>query len=121
MDPTAATKTRNTAVLGELPFADQTDFADAQRGFVAGLPDGAIRTPSGTAVWDMSPYAFLSDAAAPASVNPSLWRMARLNMASGLFKVCDRVWQIRGLDRGGHLHPLAFRSFRWRKGGNFRN
>ena len=98
MDPTAATKARNAAVLTELPFADQTDFADAQRGFVAGLADGAIRTPSGTAVWDLQPYAFLSDDAAPDSVNPSLWRMARLNMAAGLFKVCDRVWQIRGLD-----------------------
>ena len=98
MDPTDTTRTHNAEVLATLPFADQTDFADAQRGFVAGLPDGAIRTKSGTAVWDLSPYGFLSDEAAPDSVNPSLWRMARLNMASGLFKVCDRVWQIRGLD-----------------------
>ncbi|SVD24935.1 uncharacterized protein METZ01_LOCUS377789, partial [marine metagenome] len=35
---------------------------------------------------------------APDTVNPSLWRMARLNMNSGLFKVCERVYQIRGLD-----------------------
>lgn len=98
MDPTDATKASNAEVLAELPFADQSDFADAQRGFVAGLPDGAIRTASGTKVWDLAPYAFLDDPQAPDSVNPSLWRMARLNMASGLFKVRDRVWQIRGLD-----------------------
>ncbi len=98
MDPTAATIAAQSAVIAGLDFTDQTDFADAKRGFVAGLPDGAIRTKSGTAVWDLQPYSFLADETAPDSVNPSLWRMARLNMASGLFNVCDRVWQIRGLD-----------------------
>ena len=98
MDPTTATIAAQSSVIAGLDFADQTDFVDAKRGFVAGLPDGAILTKSGTKVWDLAPYAFLDDPDAPASVNPSLWRMARLNMASGLFKVCDRVWQIRGLD-----------------------
>ena len=97
-DPTPATQAANAALTAQLPFADQADFADAQRGFVAGLPEGGIRTPNGTAIWDLAPYDFLQPADAPASVNPSLWRMARLNMASGLFQVTDRVWQVRGLD-----------------------
>ena len=97
-DPTPATQAANAAVMAQLPFADQTDFADAMRGFVAGLPEGGVRTPNGTAIWDLAPYDFLQAADAPATVNPSLWRMARLNMASGLFQVTDRVWQVRGLD-----------------------
>ena len=31
-------------------------------------------------------------------MNPSLWRLAQLHMQSGLFKVTDRVYQVRGLD-----------------------
>jgi glyoxylase-like metal-dependent hydrolase (beta-lactamase superfamily II) len=30
--------------------------------------------------------------------NPSLWRQAQLNAVNGLFKVTDRVYQVRGLD-----------------------
>ena len=42
--------------------------------------------------------AFIDGELAPATVNPSLWRMARLNMANGLFKVTDRLYQLRGFD-----------------------
>ncbi|MEN9316241.1 MAG: hypothetical protein RIS35_2634, partial [Pseudomonadota bacterium] len=38
------------------------------------------------------------DERAPPSVNPSLWRHARLNRVHGLFKVTDRIWQVRGFD-----------------------
>jgi alkyl sulfatase BDS1-like metallo-beta-lactamase superfamily hydrolase len=31
-------------------------------------------------------------------VNPSLWRNAQLNMQYGLFKVADRIYQVRGYD-----------------------
>ena len=34
----------------------------------------------------------------PDTVNPSLWRQARLNMLHGLFKVTDRIYQVRGFD-----------------------
>ena len=34
----------------------------------------------------------------PATVNPSLWRQAQLNAFNGLFKVVDRVYQVRGID-----------------------
>ena len=44
------------------------------------------------------PYAFLQKDAVPATVNPSLWRQAQLNALNGLFKVTDRVYQVRGLD-----------------------
>jgi alkyl sulfatase BDS1-like metallo-beta-lactamase superfamily hydrolase len=31
-------------------------------------------------------------------VNPILWRKAQLNMLYGLFKVTDRIYQVRGYD-----------------------
>jgi linear primary-alkylsulfatase len=49
-------------------------------------------------VWSLEPYGFMSDATAPATVNPSLWRQARLNMHHGLFEVVPGVYQVRGLD-----------------------
>ncbi|MFQ5974396.1 MAG: alkyl/aryl-sulfatase [Alphaproteobacteria bacterium] len=57
-----------------------------------------IRTETGTPVWNLNLYDFLAEEEAPATVNPSLWRLARLNMAHGLFKVVDRIYQVRGLD-----------------------
>lgn len=44
------------------------------------------------------PYGFLNQDRAPATVNPSLWRQAQLNMHNGLFQGTDRIYQIRGFD-----------------------
>ncbi|WP_200306274.1 alkyl/aryl-sulfatase [Paracraurococcus ruber] len=95
---TAATTAANQAVLAELPFYDTADFAEAWRGHVAPLPDGVVRGKAGRLVWDLGEYRFLETEQAPPEVNPSLWRLARLNMANGLFEVCPGVYQIRGLD-----------------------
>jgi len=86
------------AVVDALPFADQADFDDARRGFIGTLPEPRITAESGHVVWDMAPYRFLDDPAPPDTVNPSLWRQARLNMINGLFQVCERTFQVRGLD-----------------------
>ena len=86
---TASTATSNQAVLQQLPFANQQAFTDAQRGFIAQLPDGKVTNEDGSVAWDMSVYSFLDQEAAPDTVNPSLWRQARLNNIHGLFKVTD--------------------------------
>jgi alkyl sulfatase BDS1-like metallo-beta-lactamase superfamily hydrolase len=57
-----------------------------------------IKSTTGHPVWDLVAYSFLNQEDAPPTVNPSLWRQARLNMNNGLFKVVDRVFQIRGFD-----------------------
>jgi alkyl sulfatase BDS1-like metallo-beta-lactamase superfamily hydrolase len=62
------------------------------------VPDVEIRNAQGRVVWSLSEYAFLAAEAAPPTVNPSLWRQARLNMHHGLFQVTDRIFQIRGFD-----------------------
>ena len=94
----AATQAAQAAVLNQLPFDDRRDFEQAQRGFVAPVPDGIVKNERGAALWDLRAYEFLNQETAPDTVNPSLWRMARLNMNNGLFKVCERVYQLRGLD-----------------------
>ncbi|MDE2363021.1 MAG: MBL fold metallo-hydrolase [Hyphomicrobiales bacterium] len=96
--PAPSVVAANKAVLGELPFANRDDFADAERGFVASVPDATILNAGGKPAWSQKQYAFIDDGPAPDSVNPSLWRMAQLNRRHGLFKVVDGVYQVRGLD-----------------------
>ncbi|MDI1458819.1 alkyl sulfatase dimerization domain-containing protein [Streptomyces sp. ATE26] len=85
---------------GGLPYDDLGDFADADRGFVRAYTGGPITTPSGGTAWDPDAYRFLTDAteAPPATVDPSLWRQARLLSRQGLYEVTDRIYQVRGLD-----------------------
>ena len=95
---TEYTRVAQKAVRERLPFSDTEDFELAGRGFIAAIPEGVVRNEQGRALWNLQAYDFLDNEEAPDTVNPSLWRMARLNMNSGLFKVCERVYQIRGLD-----------------------
>lgn len=97
-DAEPATRAANDAFVKSLPFSDRADFDDAKRGFIATLPDGAIAGPGPKPAYDTKLYAFLQKDEVPASVNPSLWRQAQLNAVNGLFKVTERVYQVRGLD-----------------------
>ncbi len=97
-DATTATQDRNRAVFTSLPFSDTRDFDEASRGFIASLPDVEIRNDQGRVVWSLREYAFLAHKEAPPTVNPSLWRQARLNMRNGLFQVTERIYQVRGFD-----------------------
>jgi alkyl sulfatase BDS1-like metallo-beta-lactamase superfamily hydrolase len=62
------------------------------------LPEVEIKNAQGRVVWSLRDYAFLARAEAPPTVNPSLWRQARLNLHHGLFQVTERVYQVRGFD-----------------------
>ena len=97
-DATTVTVQINASLLEELPFADQQDFEDARRGFIATLPEVTIKADNGRTVWTLQGYEFLEQEEAPPTVNPSLWRMAQLNMNNGLFEVTDRIYQVRGFD-----------------------
>jgi len=97
-DATPTTQVQNRAVLDALPFADTQDFEDARRGFLGTLPEVEIKNDRGRVVWSLKEYGFLGEEGAPPTVNPSLWRQARLNMSHGLFQVTDRIYQIRGFD-----------------------
>jgi alkyl sulfatase BDS1-like metallo-beta-lactamase superfamily hydrolase len=95
--PTEATIAANRAVLEALDFTDRQDFEDATKGLIASEPALRVTSASGASVWDLSANAFI-EGEAPASVNPSLWRQARLNNIHGLFKVTEGIYQMRGYD-----------------------
>jgi len=81
-----------------LDWEDREDWEAAQKGFIARLDPPLIKDSQGRTVWDLDQYSFLEEENAPPTVNPSLWRQARLNMYHGLFKVIDRIYQVRGHD-----------------------
>jgi len=97
-DATPHTCAHNRSMLDALPFGDTQDFEDAARGLIGTLPEVTIRNAEGRVIYSLRDYAFLAHEAAPDTVNPSLWRQARLNMNNGLFQVTDRIYQVRGFD-----------------------
>lgn len=95
--PTPITASLNQKAFESLPFADQQDFEDAKKGFIDADPDLKAQDPYGDLIWDMPAFNFVNGES-PDSVNPSLWRQAKLNNIHGLFKVTDRIYQLRGYD-----------------------
>ncbi|BDC42775.1 alkyl sulfatase [Paraburkholderia terrae] len=69
---------------------------------VATLPEPVIIKGTGDyPAWNLQQFAFISGGPennSPPTVNPSLWRNAKLNMHHGLFQVVDGIWQVRGYD-----------------------
>ncbi len=97
-DASAETKQLQEAVLKDLPFSNRDDFDLAKQGFIGTSPDLTIKNADGHIVWSLNDYKFLSAVSSAMTVNPSLWRQAQLNMNNGLYKVVDRVYQVRGYD-----------------------
>ncbi|MCP4224275.1 MAG: MBL fold metallo-hydrolase, partial [Actinomycetia bacterium] len=94
--PTPITEAANAAV--QISFDDSGDTDRANRGLIAQLEGGQVALGEHV-VWDVAHHQFVSDSVvAPSSVNPSLWRQARLNVHHGLFEVAEGVWQVRGYD-----------------------
>ncbi|MBL9067790.1 MAG: MBL fold metallo-hydrolase [Sphingopyxis sp.] len=94
-----ATRAAQAEIAARLPLDDPRDEANVRRGKLAEIPGGVILDKNGKTVWDRRPYAFLDAKEAPDTVNPSLWRQARLNAVHGLFEVVpDKIWQVRGYD-----------------------
>lgn len=91
---------QSAAALGASGGGTTTDAADfdaADKGFIAALEPGVVRNSAGTVVWDNDAYDFLKNDA-PKSANASLWRQSQLTRKQGLYKVTDRIYQVRGLD-----------------------
>jgi len=97
-DAMPATVKANAKLARELDFSDRRDFEDARRGFIA-KPEGRIVGANGKILVDFEAFDFVTGPA-PATVNPSLWRHAILNVGTGLFKVTDGIYQLRGFDIG---------------------
>lgn len=92
------TRAHQERVRAELPFADDLDFELAERGLIARPEEVTIKDEHGNVVWELGGFDFLYNEAYHYTINPSLERQARLNMAYGLYKVTDRIYQVRGYD-----------------------
>lgn len=88
---------RHAAAVAALPWADRRAFEDVRRGRIASIEPPVIRDSMGRVVFDLTTYDFV-DGEAPATVHPSLWRIAQLHRNHGLFEVTDGVYQVRGYD-----------------------
>ncbi len=91
-----STQKENARFAQTLNLNDPQDFEDAKRGFIA-RPKGKIIDAKGGVVLDFDAFEFL-EGAAPQTVNPSLWRHALLDAQTGLFKVAEGIYQVRGFD-----------------------
>ncbi|WP_435112212.1 alkyl/aryl-sulfatase [Nocardiopsis synnemataformans] len=83
--------------MTELRYDDETDFENADRGFVGALTPGVVHNDQGRVVWDSDAFAFL-DGECPDTVHPSLWRQSQLCARQGLYEVTEGIYQVRGLD-----------------------
>jgi alkyl sulfatase BDS1-like metallo-beta-lactamase superfamily hydrolase len=94
------TQTINQHYLNELPFNNQEDFQAAQKGFIGKPAELLIKSKKDFPIWNFTAYPTLTalNAAVPPTVNPSLWRQARLNALDGLYEVEDGIYQVRGYD-----------------------
>ncbi len=108
-DATEFTKAINAEFLKPpLNYADTGDFDRVSRGLIATTDSLILKsmTGNGRIVWNMDRFAFITGDTAPDSVNPSLWRQARLNNCHGLYEVTSAdfggetryIWQVRGYD-----------------------
>jgi alkyl sulfatase BDS1-like metallo-beta-lactamase superfamily hydrolase len=78
---TEATRAANAVLAARLPLDDDADFTRAERGLLRRARDEETRPEE-----------------ALETVNPSLWRQARLNALHGLYEVTDGVYRVRGYD-----------------------
>jgi alkyl sulfatase BDS1-like metallo-beta-lactamase superfamily hydrolase len=79
-------------------LADRTDFDNASRGLIARLEPGVIKNAEGRVVWDIDACGAATQGECPPTVDPSLWRQAKLTAIQGLFEVTGGVYQVRGAD-----------------------
>ncbi|RLE32064.1 MAG: hypothetical protein DRJ61_10395 [Acidobacteria bacterium] len=93
----SATVASNQAVKKHLDFSNRQDFEDSKRGFIATDDPLVINDDNGEPVWDMRGYQFLSGEPVD-TVNPSLWRQEQLNNIHGLFKIHEKIYQVRNFD-----------------------
>ncbi|MBU8917029.1 MBL fold metallo-hydrolase [Bacillus sp. FJAT-29953] len=99
MPASSTTILANKAIYNQLDFSNKQEFDDAHKGFISPLQMDPIKNPAGNVIWDSNQYSYIKeDVPAAHTVNPSLWRQAQLQNISGLFKVVDGVYQVRGQD-----------------------
>ena len=82
--PTSATAKAQADTAAGLPVEDGNDMQEAERGLVAREPSLKVMAADGSVAYDADGYQFIKGDA-PGSVNPGLWRQAKLNNLHGLY------------------------------------
>ncbi len=93
----AASKAALADAAARVASDDKQDFVDADHGYLGTRTDPLIKAANGKTVYDLHAYDFLKGPA-PETVNPSLWRQAQIVTKNGLYKVADKIFQVRGFD-----------------------
>lgn len=82
-----------------LPFADQRDFEEQEKGLIAPMEDLKIMADAGHVAWDMQRFQFLDSHDEFDTIHPSLRRQSKLNNNYGLYEVsAGHIYQVRGFD-----------------------
>ena len=97
-DASDFTRAVNDELLGYLPFEDRQDFEDAARGHIADLNGSVVRRRTAVLCGIRTSSRSSPTTHRPADRNPSLWRQSQLCAKGGLFKVVDRLYQVRNHD-----------------------
>lgn len=95
--PTLATIAAQAQLAKTLPVEDGIDLQEAERGFIAREDVLTVKNAAGAEIYSATGYDFMQGNY-PDSVNPGLWRQAKLNNLHGLYKVTDGIYQVRGYD-----------------------
>lgn len=94
-----ATARANASFADALPLDDRADWERLRAGRIAGLDRLVVHHDAGGhAILDTADWDFLDTDEVPATVNPSLWRQARLNREHGLYELTEGLYQVRGYD-----------------------
>ncbi len=94
---TPTTVAANEAFSENLPWYDTREEDLADKGFIRTRTDPVIRNAAGGVVMDLAEFDFALGPE-PDTVNPSLWRHLKLLRKHGLYKVSDKIYQVRGFD-----------------------
>ena len=81
----------------ELAWSNNEDFELANMGLIHQPQTIQITDNQNNIVWDTTSFDGFLSPKIPDSTHPSLWRLAQLNNIRGLFKVTERIYQIRGI------------------------
>ncbi|HTP17772.1 MAG TPA: alkyl sulfatase dimerization domain-containing protein [Streptosporangiaceae bacterium] len=78
--------------------ADRTDFDNAERGLIARLEPGVVKTADGRVIWDIDQFGRVTQGDCPETVHPGLWRQSQFTAIQGLYEVTGGIYQVRGAD-----------------------
>lgn len=105
LDNTRKAATNKTRVINKARYHQmnwgnlRTEQKLARENIVVDVPLPVItRNNTSQTIWDLSKYSFLLQEQIPDTVHPKLWEQGKLNLHSGLFKVTENIYQVRGFD-----------------------